>query len=326
MPVSTFRAIAGRRAVTGRQRVTTNGGGGAESPGGGGGGGVSTNTVNVSSIAALKTAAADNSVDVIVLADGTYSIANATSELTTSLFFGSAFASRTRALIIQAQTTGGVTFDGGSASMCGLYVGQGAHDITFDGFKFANIRPVSTGVVTISQHGTVEAPVYNLTFKNITILGTCLGTVTTTLPGEFLDHGFYLSSAAKPGPHDITIQDCTVIAPADNTRYLHSVLTIYGDENAVETTPYNVTVTRLTGTGKDGFLIWGANIHDCTFTSCTFTSCRVFGARQQYANLNMRYISCTSTGSGTQGFYNGNTATPDSAAPTGTTFTSCSWG
>lgn len=280
-----------------------------------------TTAVQVSSIADLKTALADDSYDEIVVADGTYTIANATDEASTSLFFGSSFASRTRPCTIRAQTTGGVTFDGVSGSKCGMFIGIGAHDLTFDGFKFANVNPGSTGVVTVGRHGTVEAACYNLSFLNITILGTCLG---ANSPGNFLDHGFYLSSAANPGPHDILIEDCSVVAPGDTTRLLHSAIHMFGDENGSETTPWNVTVNRFAATAKDGMLIWGANIHDCTFTDCTFTSCTVFGARQQYADSDMQYTDCTSTGSGSQGWYSP-AATPDNTAPAGTTFTSCSW-
>jgi hypothetical protein len=274
----------------------------------------------VSSIASLKTAAADNNIDEIVLADGTYSIVNATSELTTSLFFGSSLASRTRPLTIRAATTGGVTFDGASASMCGLFTGVGAHDLTFDGFRFANVNPVSTGVVTVSRHisGADEAAPYNLSFKNITVLATCLG---ANSPGNFTDHAFYISSAALPGPYGLLFEDCTVVPPADTTRLLHSVLHMFGDENATDTTPTNVTARRVSGTAKDGALIWGTNIADVLLDTCTFTDCTVFGVRQRYANTNIEYRATHSTGSGTQGYFC-DVAVPDNTPPSGTTFTS----
>lgn len=265
-------------------------------------------STTVASIADLKTALANNAYDEIIVTDGTYSCANATDEASTSLFFGESFASRTTPVTIRAQTPGGVTFDGGG-STCGLAVVAGAHDITFDGFNFANWEPTSSGVVYVSA-------AHDLAFKNLTLLGTCLG---SNSPGTFLDHGFYLSLAASPGVSDILIEDCTVTAPADTTRLLHSAIQIYGTEVAAD-----VTVRRLTARAKDGLLIWGTAIQDCTFDSCTFTSCSVFAARQQYANSNMAYTSCSSTGSGVQGFYSP-AATPDNTAPAGTTFTSCSW-
>ena len=274
----------------------------------------------VSSIASLKTAAADNNIDEIVLADGTYSIANATSELTTSLFFGSSFASRTRPLTIRAATPGGVTFDGASASMCGLFTGVGAHDLTFDGFRFANVNPVSTGVVTVSRHisGADETAPYNLTFKNITILGTCLG---ANSPGNFTDHAVYVASAALPGPHDLLFEDITVVPPADTTRLLHSAFHMFGDENATDANAYNVTVRRMSATAKDGMLIWGTTISNVLVDTCTFTDCTVFGVRQKYANTGMEYRATHSTGSGTQGYFC-DVAVPDNTPPTGTTFTS----
>lgn len=275
----------------------------------------------VSSIAALKTALADDTLDEITVADGTYSCVNATSEAATSLFWGEAYASRTRPVVVRATTQGGVTFDGGGAT-CGMYFGEGVHHLTFDGFRFANWVPVSSGVIVIGRHGAVETAPHDLALKNITVLGTCLG---SNSPGEFLDHAFYVSSAANPGPHDIRIADCSVVAPADTTRLLHSAIHMFGTENGSETTGWNVTVERFTATAKDGMLVWGAAIHDCAFTDATFTSCSVFGARQQYADTNMAYLRCTSTGSGSQGFYSPVGTPTDHDAPSGTTFTGCSF-
>lgn len=282
------------------------------------------NSTTVSSIADIKTAAADNGLDEVVVANGTYSIVNATSELSTSLFFGSAFASRTRPVTIRAATDGGVTFDGGGASMCGLFVGVGATLMGWRGFQFANVNPVSTGVVTIGRHisGADEAAPSWLTFRQITVLGTCLG---ANSPGNYTDHAFYVSSAALPGAHDILFEDATVVAPADTTRYLHSAIHAFGDENATDTTPWNVTVRRLTYTVKSGTLISGANIHDWTFEYLLGTDCTVFGARQNYDNTNMVYRNCTTTGSGVQGFYNGGTAVPDTAKPPSATWHTCSF-
>lgn len=274
----------------------------------------------VSSVAAIKTALADDTIDEIVVTDGTYSVVNATDEASSSLFFGSSFASRTRPCTIRAQTTGGVTFDGSSASMCGLFVGVGAHDLAFDGFKFANMAPVSTGVVTVGRHitGADETPSYNLRFRNITVMATCLG---ANSPGNFTDHAFYISSSALPGPHGLLFEDCTVTPPADTTRLLHSAFHMFGDENGTDTTPWDVTVRRLTATAKDGALIWGQDIRDVLLDSCTFTSCTVFGVRQRYANSGMEYRATHSTGSGSQGFFC-DVAVPDNSAPSGTTFTS----
>lgn len=277
-------------------------------------------SVVVSSIAALKAAAADDAISTITLADGTYPIVNATSELTNSLDFVSSLASRTRALTVRSATTGGVTFDGAGMNGCGLFVGVGAHDLTFDGFRFANINPVSTGVVTVSRHitGADETAPYNLAFKNITVLGTCLG---ANSPGSFTDHAFYIASAALPGPHDLLFEDCTVVPPADTTRLLHSAFHMFGDENATDANAWNVTVRRLAATAKDGMLLWGTTIHDVLVDTCTFTNCTVFGVRQRYANTGIEYRATHSTGSGTQGYFC-DVAVPDNTAPSGTTFTS----
>ena len=63
------------------------------------------------------TALADNTVDDIVVANGTYRISPPPSEASNSLWIGSRFASRTRAVTVRAETKGGVTFDGGGGQI-----------------------------------------------------------------------------------------------------------------------------------------------------------------------------------------------------------------
>ncbi len=67
----------------------------------------------VTSVAGLLTALADNSLDEIVVANGTYRVSPASSQASNSLWIGSRFAGRTRAVTVRAETRGGVTFDGG---------------------------------------------------------------------------------------------------------------------------------------------------------------------------------------------------------------------
>ena len=70
-------------------------------------------SVRVTSVAALLTALADNTVTEIVVANGTYRVSPASSKASNSLWIGSRYASRTRAVTVRAETRGGVTFDGG---------------------------------------------------------------------------------------------------------------------------------------------------------------------------------------------------------------------
>ncbi len=78
--------------------------------------------VTVTSIAALKSALVDNSVDEIIVKNGTYHVSPSNRLAADSLWIGSsasggpAFAERTRPIIVRAETRGGVTFDGGGGS------------------------------------------------------------------------------------------------------------------------------------------------------------------------------------------------------------------
>ena len=60
----------------------------------------------------------------------------ASSQASNSLWIGSRYASRTRAVIVRAETRGGVTFDGGGTTYFGgISFEDGAHDQTWDGFR-----------------------------------------------------------------------------------------------------------------------------------------------------------------------------------------------
>src|SRR4029079_15096869 len=61
------------------------------------------NTAELAFIPALKSALADNSVDQIVVANGTYRISPSSSNLSNSLWIGPAYASRTRHVLVRAE-------------------------------------------------------------------------------------------------------------------------------------------------------------------------------------------------------------------------------
>ena len=95
-------------------------------------------SVRVSSIAALKIALADNTIDEIVVVNGTYHVSTAGSQASDSLWIGSQFAGRTRSILVRAETTGGVIFDGGGAKYFGgISFEDGAHHQEWRGFVFA---------------------------------------------------------------------------------------------------------------------------------------------------------------------------------------------
>jgi hypothetical protein len=100
---------------------------------------------------ALKNALADNTVDQIVVANGTYHVSPSSRDASDSLWIGPRFASRTRPVTVRAATIGGVTFDGGGASgYRALAFEAGAHDQTWDGFNFANMGAYQSGIIEIA--------------------------------------------------------------------------------------------------------------------------------------------------------------------------------
>ncbi|HLP17738.1 MAG TPA: hypothetical protein VK470_15855, partial [Bacteroidota bacterium] len=128
--------------------------------------------VNVSSIAALKSALLDNTVDEIVMANGRYTISASSSQTTNSLWIGPEYASRTRPILVRAKTRGAVVFDANGGSIGGMTFVGGAHDQTWDGFSFANGVVSSTGVFVIGGYIDTPAlaePVHHITLRYINI-------------------------------------------------------------------------------------------------------------------------------------------------------------
>ncbi len=115
-------------------------------------------SVRVTSIPALLTALADDTVTEIVVANGTYRVSPAATKQADSLWIGARFADRTRPVIVRAETTGGVTFDGGGAGYFGgITLRGGAHHQTWQGFVFANGEPTETGVIVFGGYGELAA-------------------------------------------------------------------------------------------------------------------------------------------------------------------------
>jgi hypothetical protein len=116
-------------------------------------------SIRVTSIPALLTALADDAVTEIVVADGTYRVSPASAQRSDSLWIGAKYATRTRSVLVRAETTGGVTFEGGGADgFGGLSFQDGAHDQTWQGFTFANGVATSSGVIMFGDPGTTVLP------------------------------------------------------------------------------------------------------------------------------------------------------------------------
>ncbi len=264
--------------------------------------------ITVSSIAALKTTLADNTVDEIVVTNGTYHVSGASYQRADSLWIGSTYASRTRPILVRAQTTGGVTFDGGGSTYwIGLAFEDGAHHQTWQGFTFANGKPTSTGAIVFGGWAGKTAP-HHITLRDITVTKTV---TTDNGLGVTRDHALYISQALG-GVHDILVDGYTV----DGAGGLDSAVnfgheTLPGSPNA-----WNVTVRNMKVTGTETTIIlWESSVKNVLIEDSTITGATRFAVRYEVPGTDIVLRRVVSTGSGVRGLY-----TPLGANPPGITF------
>lgn len=251
-------------------------------------------SVYVSSVSALLSALADDSVNEIVVENGTYTIPDSSTHQMTGLWIDKRFASRTRPVLIRAETIGGVTFSGGGATAWNaLSFRDGVHDQTWQGFRFADATPTQTGVIVFGQNGSLStAAPYNITLRDIAIDGS----ITSTNPGSG-DHSIYFSQSIG-GVHDILIDGMTV----DGSGGVNTALTFYssapGEPNAWNVTARHVTVTRT----RQPFEFWDATLRNIVVEDCTVTGARAYAVRYELGGT-VTIERVTSTGSALGGFY-----------------------
>ena len=134
---------------------------------------------------------------------------------------------------------------GGATGWIGLAFRDGVHDQTWQGFRFADAEPTSTGAIVFGQSGSVTpVPPHHITLLDMTIEET----ITSDNPvGRSHDHAVYFSKALTPGVHDILIDGLTVKAA---TSGLDSAIHFY---HSADGTPNanNVTIRHLTVTGTE---------------------------------------------------------------------------
>jgi hypothetical protein len=268
-------------------------------------------SVRVTSISALLTTLADNTVDEIVVANGTYHVSPASSQASDSLWIGARYAGRTRAVTVRAETRCGVTFDGGGTASYGcISFEAGAHDQTWDGFRCANGSPTQTGVITFGGYAG-QAAAHHITLRNWSLLGS----LTTPSTGA-TDHGVYFSQAVG-GPHDILIDGLSVDGSGGLDSAIHAFHSDATDKNA-----WNVTITGMSVTGTDQTIIlWDSTIHDWTIKDSTITGATSYAVRYEAPGTGIRFINVTSTGTRTgRGFYSSL-----GSSPPGVIFTNTSW-
>ena len=142
---------------------------------------------------------------------------------------------------------------------------DGAHDQTWDGFRFTNMAAIYTGIIEVGGYVPRRAP-YNITIRNMTITASCTGRATT-YSGSTWDHGVYLAHATGAGPHDILIENLAV----DGRGYLASA--VHWDHgDATNPSAWNVTVRNLTVVGTQNAIIpWVDGLHDITIDGATIS-------------------------------------------------------
>jgi hypothetical protein len=251
----------------------------------------------VTTIPALLTALANNAITDIVVANGTYRVSPAGAQKTDSLWIAGRFASRTNPVTVRAETSGGVTFDGGGAtSFGGLAFEAGAHHQTWDGFRFANGAATNTGVVMFGGFAGLAAP-HHITLRNITFLGSCTGRATSAT-GNATDHAIYIAHSVG-GAHDLLFEDINV----DGSGYLASAMHFYHSDSA-NVNAWNVTVRRLTvNRTQQAIILWDATIENVTIDGATITNALYAAVRYERPGEAIALRNITSTGSGHYGFY-----------------------
>jgi hypothetical protein len=255
--------------------------------------------VRVDSIPALLRQLADNQVDEIVVADGTYHVSEASEVAADSLWIDARFAGRTNPVLVRAETPGGVTFDGsgGGTGYGGLNFEDGAHDQTWDGFNFANMEADRTGIVSIAGYTPRRAP-HHITLRNITIERSCTGSAHSA-SSPALDHAFYVANALAPGPHDLLFENITVDGRgglASAFQFFHSTRAAPNASNLV------VRGLRVTGT-QQGLILWDPTLHDITFDDVVINGALAYGVRYEtVGSTDILLSNVTSRRSGFAGF------------------------
>ena len=257
-------------------------------------------SVRVTSIPALLTALADNTVDEIVVANGTYQVSPSGQLRSNSLWIGgNRFASRTRPILVRAETVGGVTLDGGGAKAFGaLSFEDGAHDQTWDGFRFTNMVAEYTGIIEVGGY-LPRRPPYNITIRNMTITASCTGRATTA-KGSTWDHGIYLAHATGVGPHDLLFKNITVDGRGNLASAVH-----FDHGDATNPPAWNVTVLGLHVTNtQSAIILWSDRLKNIVLDGADISGAKAYGVRFESSGASgIVFKNITSVNSGYRGFY-----------------------
>lgn len=252
----------------------------------------------VTSVPELLTALADDRLDEIVLADGTYRVSVPSAQRADSLWIDERFANRTRPVIVRPETPGGVTFDMGGATGGGITFLGGAHDQDWQDFAWGSCVPEQTGVVVFGGYPDRRG-CHDITLRRPRILGT----VRSANPTGSGDHGVYFSWSLD-GCRDIEIDDPDV----DGSGGLNSAFHWYHSD-ASHPNSLRVTIRRMhvRGTYQAIMLYDGREtlIDDGLVESAGSVALRYEGG-----SAVVRGLQSTGSPNG-RGFYSSLAATPD---------------
>lgn len=272
----------------------------------------------VTTIAGLKTALVDNSVDEIVVANGRYLVpgAGAGWNNATALWMGKEVAARTRSIKVRAETDYGVIFDGGGKGYWNALQFQGAHDMTWEGFAFDNGVPTGTGVVVFGGYGADGNPAsHHITMRRIRMLAGIKGKIPQ-------DHYVYFSASAPGtgGPHDLLFEDVDI---EGTTGGLMSAAN-FGKANGDNV--HDVTLRRWNVRGTDtAVVVWEGNPRKVLLEDWSVKGAKRFAVRyENYGAEDFTFRRFVSSGSGEQGWLssasNPQTKPPDGVVIDGSTF------
>lgn len=275
------------------------------------------NSKPAKSIADIKALLLDDTVDEIVVANGTYRVSSAHLQAADSLWIGGAYAGRTRPVVVRAALPGAVTLDGGGATtfIAAAFMDR-AHDQTWVGINCANGRPQQTGVILFGGAGSSGGiydvpPAHHITLDRWAILGSCTSPSTGAN-----DHAVYFSQAKGDGPHHISLIGLSVDGSGGLDTAIHAFHSAPGYPNA-----HDVLIDGMTVNGTDqAVILWDATLRDWTIQNSTITGATNYAIRYEGpADGPILLRGVLSTGSRNRGFYSSLGSNPP-----GVTFDNCS--
>lgn len=210
----------------------------------------------VKSIVDALSAAVDDTLDEIVVANGTYAIAPASAKAANSIWIGAKYAKRTRPLVIRPATPGGARLDGGGAAPFGaISFEDGATQVIWQGFEIANGTATETGVITFGGYAGLPGA-HHVGVRDLRLLASLKGTANNAnTPAN--DHAVYFSEAVG-GPHDLLLEDLDIDCAGGLAAGFH----VYHSD-AKNVNAWNVTARRIhIRNAQQALMLCDSTMHD----------------------------------------------------------------